>query len=496
MKKILISLCLLFVLFIPVQVHAAEPVTITSTLISGDKIFVRTSGITHTDDGTYSLYMQEPYQVGTSGTNLVTSKAGKQNVFIVDLKNGASTNVYNKFVVMGKVKGKLTALSAPGYVTNPQALATTTVKRKDNGKKGILLSCQYLPDRETLRELDLDQGVYNVMLGKLCHNGTIPYEFEGKTYYFNEEHLSQYDFVVESMKELGIQGTLILLNDKTPDNTMIHPLSRSGVGHYYAFNTAEKAGTEQLAAVVSFLAERYSGRDRGTIDNYIIGNEVNSRNWNWMSKDVSMEDYVKEYEKAFRICYASIKRHNPNARVYISLDNNWEVSYGNTMPAKEICDYFASGIREEGDIHWGMAMHPYNHPLTKVDTWTNSSTTTKDITMQNLDILVDYMSTAKLLDTRGERRSIILSEQGYTSTTAGEEQQGIAIVYGYMKACENDAIDGYLLTRQQDDLSEMAQNMYFGIQNVDGTRKASFDWYKMADDAAIQNIVKQKTGYQ
>ena len=49
------------------------------------------------------------------------------------------------------------------------------------------------------------------------------------------------------------------------------------------FNTVDQAGLEKLEAVAAFLGQRYSGTGHGTVDNWIVGNEVNARNeWNYM----------------------------------------------------------------------------------------------------------------------------------------------------------------------------------------------------------------------
>ena len=494
MRKFFTLLFLTLIMFC-MPVFAENNTKIDSSIISKEKIFIRTSGLSITDDGKYRLILQRPYEEGADGKELIVSNAAKRNVFIVDLYNGSQCNVYNKFVIAGYVNGKLTALSDAHYVTNPTALAKTTVKRKDNGKKGILLSAMYLSDRPTLSELNLDQGVYNVLLGSLFNDGSIPYEFEGKTYYFNKQQVDEYDFVVDSMKDLGIQATLILLNDRTSDLSMIHPDARGGNANYYAFNTAEEEGVNKLAAVIAFLSERYSGTDHGTVDNYIIGNEINARSWHYMDPSVTTDELIKEYVKSYRIAYASIKRNNPNARIYFSIDHNWEIGTAAATPGIDTIKKFNNEIVKGGMIDWELAIHPYNDPMTKVDTWSNSKTAKDYITMQNLSVLTDFMSSAEMLNEKGDVRSILLSEQGYTSSVAGEELQGMAIVYGYMRACENKYIDGYLLTRQQDAPEETVQNMYFGIMNYDGTRKTSFDWYKNADDQNLQYNIKSQTGW-
>ena len=145
---------------------------------------------------------------------------------------------------------------------------------------------------------------------------------------------------------------------------MIHPLSRDGDAYYYAFNAAEEEGSEYLAAVVSFLAERYRDTEHGIVMNWIVGNEINVRSlWNYMQY-VDLKTYVREYVRAFRICYNVIKSVNANARVYISLDQQWdrELTGEESYNSRDILDEFNAQITKEGNIGWGWRITPIPFP--------------------------------------------------------------------------------------------------------------------------------------
>ena len=89
-------------------------------------------------------------------------------------------------------------------------------------------------------------------------------------------------------------------------------------------NTSEQKGLEYLEAVVSFLANRYNGRNgQGQIDNWVIGNEVNAKHvWNYSTVTDEIA-YAQLYVDSLRVCYNAIKSKNANATVCISLDQNW-----------------------------------------------------------------------------------------------------------------------------------------------------------------------------
>ena len=284
--------------------------------------------------------------------------------------------------------------------------------------------------------------------------------------------------------------TMVVLNNLTGDPTLIHPLSRSSVtANYYAFNTAEQAGVEKLEAVASFLAQRYSGNGHGTVDNWVIGNEVNARaDWNYMSA-VDVTTFANEYAKAIRIFYNGIKSENGNARVYISVDQQWAKASNAALyyGSRSFLDVFNAIMMTEGNIDWHVAVHPYDVPLYDPIPWSSSSRVqhsqnTAYITMQNIDVLTDYLCQKSLLAPNGQVRSVICSEQGYTSLQ-GENIQAAAITYGYLQAMANQHIDGFILSRELDDAGEIGQGLANGIVNLNGTHKLAYDYYRNIDGA-------------
>ena len=61
-----------------------------------------------------------------------------------------------------------------------------------------------------------------------------------------------------------------------------------------------------------------------------------------------VKTYVREYVKAFRVCYNIIKSRNAASRIYISLDQRWDSNAGGTgsYDGKDILDEFNKQIRE------------------------------------------------------------------------------------------------------------------------------------------------------
>ncbi|MBR1670751.1 MAG: hypothetical protein IJ695_08640 [Butyrivibrio sp.] len=469
---------------------AGRVVSIGSCLIQGDNVVVNVSASTlpASDDGKYYLYADEVFQDGTVGEVVATTDRAANATFSFPLNYyNKGSNLSRKFLVAVKSGGSMVQVSDEHYITNPEAKATKTVGRNDHGMKGILPNTT---DAATFKDLGVAQMVYNLYMGDIVgpspDGNTIPFSYNGVDYQFNGAALAQYDGFVRWCAGNNFQLTMTILNNKTDAGAdLIHPLSRdSHVCPGYAMNTKEDGGTQHLKAIAAFLAQRYSGGAYGTIDNWVIGNEVNARTeWYYMNS-TNIELNVSEYVKAFRIFYNEIKGVNANARVYTSFDQEWNrKSNPGCFLSKEYLDRFNYYINREGNIDWSLSVHPYNAPLFDPYAWkqqaqyVSTNLTTPYITMENIYLLTDYMCQASFLAPGGRVRAISLSEIGYTSSF-GEDAQAASITYAYTMAENNPYISSFILFRETDDAHEMESHIAQGLKNLDGSKKMSYDFYK------------------
>ncbi len=470
---------------------AGRVVTINSCTIQGGNVVVNVScsSLPSSDDGLYYLYADEVYQDGTVGTVVATTERAANATFSFPLNHYAEgSNLSKKFLVAVKSGGSMSQVSDEHYITNPEAIATKTVARNDHGMKGILPNTA---DAATFQDLGVAQMVYNLYMGDIVGPAadpaqTIAFDYCGKSYQFNGAALAQYDGFVRWCSANNFQLTMTILNNKTAAGAdLIHPLSRdSHVCPGYAMNTKEDGGTQHIKAIAAFLAQRYSGGAYGTVDNWVIGNEVNARTeWYYMNS-TNIELNVSEYVKAFRIFYNEIKAVNGNARVYTSFDQEWNrKSNPGCFLSKEYLDRFNYYINREGNIDWSLSVHPYNAPLFDPYAWkqqaqyVNTTLATPYITMENIYILTDYMCQASFLAPGGKVRNISLSEIGYTSSF-GEDAQAASITYAYTMAENNPYITSFILFRETDDAHEMESHIAQGLKNLDGSKKMAYDFYK------------------
>ena len=403
--------------------------------------------------------------------------------------------LFRQFVPAMLVDGQYRPLSEGVCISNPEMLADTVENApQPKSKKGLLLDPQML-GTPLLTDLGVQYAIYNIPLSHIMGETTdktfptISYEYQDNTYIFNGAAINGYDYLFSYLTDLGINSTAIILNDwNDAYPQLIHPLSRNkeSGAYYYAFNTADMEGCLYLEAIASFLTERYSGKEHGLVSNWVIANEINQYQvWNYMDTDDIMV-YAAEFEKALRIFYYAAKSNYADANVYFSIDHDWNSNRGNDekyFNAKEVVTAVNEMTKQKGNYDWGLAIHPYPNPLTKVNYWTENYDKTPDapvLTLMNLSTVTDFLSQEEYLDRNGNVRSITVTELGFTSAS-GEKLQAAAFAYCYYIIEDNPYVDAFIMNRQTDALEEVKQGLSFGIYEMDQTPKYICDVYKYID---------------
>lgn len=481
-------------------VHAAGSMIVQSCTINGNNVKVTASGNVASDDGMVYLFAEPVYSNGITTSPVTSVPVSGSVTFSCPLNaRQADSKLCSKFVVAAKQGGVYVPVSNFSYITNPEAIASCTIARTNVGlKKGLLVDSAKLTSPE-ISDLGVKQAIYNIPLSNIIGPTTNPvyptvnYSYNGKTYQFNGLVVAEYDNIFSTLTNKGCAVTAVLLgnsNGRAPQ--IIHPLARNGVSsHYYMLNAADAAGAEQLAATVSFLANRYSNKGIGKVDNWIVGNEITAkREWNYVNiSDINA--YVEEYAKAFRVIYNSIKSENANAKIYISIDQQWNRNRKdpNNFDGRDILDTLNANISGQGNIHWDVACHPYPVPLTHGAYWTGSaryksmvqhSPDSPFLTMENIEVLTDYLCQPAFLALDGQVRSVICSEVGYALNQT-QEIQAAAFTHAYMTAMNNQHIDAFILSRQTTSPEEIVLGLDYGLTNMDGSHKLIYDYYKNID---------------
>ncbi len=287
------------------------------------------------------------------------------------------------------------------------------------------------------------------------------------------------------LDKAGITVTLIVLNDWNAStyNTNLLPVSAAVAGaNYYAFNTLNEAGLQATREAAKTVTAAF----KNCVSNWVIGNEVNDgQSWNYIGQ-MDIDSYCANYATAFRTWYDTIKGSNSLANVYMPFDFRWNCGQVNGFKygVKDMLPRLNNYLK---DTDYGIAWHAYpetfTDPVFSDDRNATDNQNTAIINLKNLHVLTDYMQNAEMLSPSGKVRHLILSEQGFTSDSperGGESQelQAQCIKEAYEAAKANPYVEAFLLNRMKDDAALLPEHYAFGLIDVNGNKKQSFETYK------------------
>ena len=350
-------------------------------------------------------------------------------------------------------------------------------------KKGL-----QVVDYADARELGVRHSAINVNEGDFLmltpeEGNTIFFEYEGRTFYFRKSHVEKMDKTFIGLSEIGCVISFILLNsphwrcdiDPAFWEIIKHPAytgkGEDGTGLISAFNLVTEEGLAYYRAFIAFLTDRYTREDQafGRVVGMIVSNEVDA-GYIWAnSGEMTMEEYVTEYATALRVTWQTAASIYANMRVFVSIDHFWTVAMDENQPlryykTRDMLVFLNELATEQGQIPWHIAHHPYPEDLNYPDFWNDKLATPDDdapiITFKNLEVLARFIYRPEFL-LNGERRRIILSEQGFNSHWTPESEILQACAYGraYRKIMEIPEIDSFILHSHHDNAFEFGLNL-------------------------------------
>lgn len=463
--------------------------------------------LTGIKDGASLTVAERQPLAGTQGAVLSRHTLTLQDsCLILPRFEGAHDRLYSEFEVSA---GGETA-GGPRFVTD---FAEDVPGNKGPYPQPDTIKTLYGTD-EDIVDLGLKQTLRNINLPALltldADADVIPYEHDGKTYYFLREKIEQLDQDMLRADKHNMPVTMILLNspklfeshkEKALLDQCLHPGYdwNSPDAYISAFNMRTPEGQGLYRAFVEFLAERYTRADRkyGRVAGAIISNEINSQYVWGNAGEMSVEDYTKEYLWAMRQAWLCGKKHCAHFRVYVSLDQHWCGSHNPRHPqryyhGRKVIECLAAHEKESGEFPWNVAYHPYPEDLRWPDFWNDRAPdftfSTRKITFKNMEVLEAYLSQTHLLY-RGQPRRIIFSEQGFNSHSGDlrdytEQMAQAGYVLAYLKARQMKTVDMLMHHAYVDNPHEFGLNL--GIRRYDpnaprhaGEKKPI--WYAVAD---------------
>ena len=412
-------------------------------------------------------------------------KPEKQNgkvTFQLDI-SGHPEYAQGKFAIgVKKSKSAYSVISSKSYVSAPEKLsANRAAYFVPKTKKGIQST-----DVKELTDTKSKTVFFNLYVSDLMRkdSGVETYRYNGKTYHFNS--MLGYVYLVQQCNAKGIQVTAQISIDKN-SNTQNLTVGNSPYAEtaYYGWNTDNSTTRQTMEAIFAYLGEKF-GQNNCYISNWILGNEVNSASGYYYVGNVSFNKFIDMYTEAFRSLYNAVRSSRGSSKVFICLDNCWNRKnvFNVCYSARSTLDSFASKISglQEG-VNWNLAYHAYNQPLSDPCFWsganasmfTNDANSTTFITMRNIQALTDYVK-----NKFGSKTRIILSEQGFSSTS-GQTNQAAAIALAYYKAACNPMIDAFIIRSYKDEAHEVALGLAMGLKDANGKKKTAYNIFANMD---------------
>ncbi len=417
-----------------------------------------------------TLYLFEflPHESTSNINSMEPAKSFKANEKIIAklaYYNGNMTRLYSKFAVAEQnADGSYNIISSAKYIENIGTLAENTEAYPNkSSKKG--LQVQLFSDAQQLgaQHTVLNVAINEYMLGENS-DAAQSFVYNGRTFYVDKARLAALDHTVKIYTDAGINVyfNIILTAPKADYHENIKCFYYDGISSEakaYAVNTKNENSMKSFQAFMDYICARYMRTDHahGFVPGIILGFEVNSnRMWN-DAGDIDLTSYVYSYCTAFRVAYTAALSHYSEARVYVSLGNNFCTAQGTALadtqygfPAKDFLDLFAQTIKTFGDIPWGLSVNPYPSDRTLTDYWNDTlaedSFDTPFITMKNINTLTRYMNEEPLLY-NSEPRSVIIGEFGVTGDASADNSmtlQASAYALAYYTVAQNEDIDAFI----------------------------------------------------
>lgn len=331
------------------------------------------------------------------------------------------------------------------------------------GKKGLggIINSEHL--ESDIRDLGITSATINICPVLFMHStpqaDDIVHVYNGKEYYFSKSFLEanlDAPLKVAAKYHVAVAG-ILLIHPTTaagadPEIARIlqHP-DYNAQGVYTMPNLTNITSVEYYAAILDFLAQRYSCNEMRIV-HWIIHNAIDGAvNWVNMGSNVGMATFMETYMKSARMCYQIVHQYDANARVYIPFTHGWtKAAGGGWYQVTDMLDMLNAYSRAEGDFFWAPACHSYPEQLTNPEVWNDKNATfsmkTEFVSLKNLEVLNKWVLDPANQYQGKEKRSAWLSETGTGTriepTEADLTKQAAGFAYGWKKINALEGIEG------------------------------------------------------
>ncbi len=527
---LLLVLLTVFVALFAVSAEEAAEARITSIEITDNKNQISltaslpSSMIDRQRDDNVYLFALSPGETGKSLDTLkpiATQHVGENLQFLFDFSGENADRLYALYQLAYKEGDSFVAIGDAQYLDDPSRLATNIASMPEVlSKKG--LQTQMYADAQLL---GVAHTTVPVAINELISTQESGYSFAylGKTYYLNAAQMEQLDDKIRCLSEAGVRVYLNLLltapsEDAAQALSYLYYSTDTEEAQFYAVQVENEDAAHLLEGLLGYLTARYTRADRqyGFAASFIVGYEVNSNRYRNYRGPSTLEQYAASYARLIRLVHTATRSVYANAKIYISLANNWRVSTIDAdVAANTLLDYSAYDFlcafnavisRYGADIPWSVAIHPYPSDLYMTDYWNDAqaknTVESPYLTMANIEVLTNLLSSSPFTF-NGKPRTVLISEFGVSGKlgTDSEELQAAAFAYAYYKALSLSQIEA-LIWHRQIDMSE-ENELFFGLWSNDHkgdaaalTKKKIYQVFKYIDaDRVSLNLAQDVTEF-
>ena len=420
-------------------------------------------------DGTYYLFRVTPDSYSIDNLTPIAEEESENHLVTFSLPYDTSDHslaLYGYILAAANSDGGYVSLTKARYVDNLSSFSHNSFPYPEAAsKKG--LEVQYITDAQLL---GISSTVVHVKLNDLIaqeeSEDTLSFVFGEVKYHIDINALTLLDYRIRTLSNAGIHVymDLILSFDQNAPSYLYYSNAEGSTSTLFAPNMSSSENVGIFGALIHYLADRYSGGDRGFCGSYIIGYEVNNEGESNSAGFTSLKDYANAYSSFLRTAYLSVITAYSNARIYVSLSNQWNQPSENIRPYQFGGKEFLEELNNIcSDVPFGVAINPYPSSLTQSAFWNDEkatmSTDSEYVTMKNISVLTDFLGSPEMLY-QGSARSVVISEFGVGGkhSDPSEILQAAAYAHAFMIADADPLIESLIWHRHVDHVSEIGLN--------------------------------------
>ena len=421
--------------------------------------------------------------------------------------DGVRSRLFSSFLIASYNEDTKTykALTSPMALSNPHEAAEYQPEEfpvKDS-IKGLI--SDYATD--AIR-LGISHTVVDVPMDELIlsgwEEGAVSYVYNGTTSYLNARVMEELDEKVGVYTAAGVKVYLrfrlgsLTETTKAPAGLYLSATPKADAPADAAVNMSSPFASNIMEGFFDFMAERFAAPTDGSlpVTAFVIGYRVNSKT-DHDGGDDAIAAFITNYEKLVRVANVALKSHNPQGKVYISMDSHRsvrEMQGGWDVPT------FLSAFREEaalrGDYNWQIACELYTDTNT---VWEENPVANADYyTVRSLSTLTDILSGDKYRGPQGEERKVLVSGFSVPAVTVGgnlndgeaANRQAASYAYTYMMCMHNPGVEALIYSEYADRAESAEQMALCGLRTLQRVEISGESRLLVGDVRPIYDVFK------